>query len=304
MKASAYLLLLSVLFCAEVDAQNTAKYWIESTDLDSLVVISNGNQETYKGFKENTYFNVERTSNQPVYLKPYCNKSGCRDSVSIKLWGKKEDAYTSWIYLKPQDSISIDSCFIKYPEESFLSRTYQSSKERAIAFWESVSGKGRVISGQKSVLKGGEVPAPDEPKLSFTESDYFRFRQLANFQLSFEVADKYPLKSIYIIGHNGELLFCSGDCSLVREVFPKLTQDQTPNLSAIITAQPTTETLFKAYEINMEKIKSHLLDKIKLGEWYQLGIELENDKSDFNPYLFNFQFFTPEELKRMDDFGN
>ncbi|MEM6316473.1 MAG: hypothetical protein AAF960_02325 [Bacteroidota bacterium] len=297
-----YVLLLSVLFSLPLTAQK-GKYWIESTDLDSLVIKSNGQSTTVKGFKDNTYFNIERTGYQPVFLKPYCDKPGCKDSLSIKLWGQEEDAYTSWIYMPSQDSIDIDSCFIKYPEASLLSQTYESSKEIAAAFLESVGGGGRIISAIRTVLKGGEPPKPDESKLSFAESDNFRYPQLADFQVPFAVANDYPIKSIYLISHAGELVFCGGDPSLVMDVFSTFKKEQAPTLSNFLTTNAPIDDNFKRYQLDMEKIKPYLLAAFKTGEWYQLGIELEKDTTDFNPYLFNFQFFTAEELQQIEDFA-
>lgn len=296
--------IFGLLFCIHLSAQNTANYWIESTDLDSLVIISNGEYKTVKGFKNNTYFNIERNGEQPVYLKPYCDKKGCRDSISIKLWGAKEDAYTHWIYLQSADSISLDVCFRDYLDESFLSRTYRTAKEKMLVFWKSISGGGRVISGQKTVLRGGETPLADEPKLAFKESDNFRYPYLSDFELSFEVASNYPIKNIYIVSHERELIFCGGDCSFVQEIFPHLKKEQVAPLAKFVKSQPIKGINFKKYLLDIKDMQAYFLTDIQLGKKYQLGVELANDTTDFNPYLFNFEFFTLEELKLMETFAS
>lgn len=300
------LIFFTCLLFTPIFAQTSHEYWMETTSLDSLILSKGTSKKVIRGKNENTQFDFSVNTAKGYYLKPFCSK--CRDSlgISIKLLGKRENAYTRWIYLNKGDSISISDCFKNYPEKNWWQKKEKtkSAKEKALDFWKSILGGGRVAVKRTPALKGGDEPLPEEPKLSFGETDYCRYLKQSDFILPFKIFKKYPVKSIYIISHKGEMIFCSGDPSLVKEVFPALKAEQVPPLNKVLKEVLSKKDNEIAYKLSMDKISPYLLKDLISGQWYQLGIELQDDTSDYNPYLFNFQFFTQDEVDKLMSFPN
>ncbi|MFK8104007.1 MAG: hypothetical protein AB8G15_15850 [Saprospiraceae bacterium] len=299
MRTTIFLFLLFLSFYQFSATQAKPNYWVETTPLDSLVLIHGAERKPLIGNSDNTQFNIFLTDNTGYYLKPYCYK--CKGEVSIKLNGKEENGYTKWIYFDPKDSISIAHCFEQHLEQSWLASTLSALK-KAKAFWRSIAGGGRIDNDRIIPMKG-EEPIPDEDKLLFLETDHFRFLYRDDFQIDFKIKKQFPVKSIHIIDKNDELVFYAGDTSLIEGYF-QIDTAQVAELTQSLTSMQSEEEEELAYQLSIKNIQTQLLQGLVLGQWYELGIELENQQTKPDIYTFSFRFFTEEELQQLISFTN
>ncbi|MEM1220957.1 MAG: hypothetical protein AAGH79_18695, partial [Bacteroidota bacterium] len=161
-------------------------------------------------------------------------------------------------------------------------------------------GNGRTERRRIPTMKGRENKIEsDDPKLEFLLTDSLLYFKKEDFEVYFKHLDAYPLKSIYIVSHSdGHLLFHAGDRAILRRHFD-LPTDVSPSVEEMLDIERIIGDTETTYELNWEGFKDHLLGELKAGQYYQLGIELAEDSSDHNPYLFNFRILTEEELKEL-----
>ena len=294
------ILLLPILFHLLVITTSFAQpndYWAETTSLDSFEIIENGESRLIKSYRaDKTKFEFNCMDPAKTIIRMHCKS--CEVTLTLKLNGIPQDAYTDWIKLSHNQGISVKDCFDKYPEKSALSKIFSSASEILYDFWSSLRG-GRTARSITPALKSGS-PKPDDVKLEFLMTDYHYYFTPEDFTIYFRNYKGYPVKSIYIISHEGMLLFHAGDREILGDIFD-LSGKSSPSVESVLNVHQSKEEE-RTYELNSNRLQRFLFDKLKPEEVYQLGIELENDASDHNPYLFNFQFFIPKELERMKQF--
>ncbi|MCO6492839.1 MAG: hypothetical protein J5I98_30755 [Phaeodactylibacter sp.] len=298
MKTLSSCLLLASLALTAAHAQNY-EYWAETTQLDSFEVIENGKSRMIRPHRaDKTQFLFSCGDPGRAGIRMHCEP--CEVKLTLKLYGAEEGGYTDWIELGHGQKISVQECFEKHPAKTGLRAVLATGAEMLRDFWNSF-GNGRSARDRAPALKSGR-PEPGDPKLEFLKTDYHYYLAPESFSIRFRNLDNYPVKSIYIIRHDGELSFHAGNRDILGDIFD-LPGTASPSIASVlkIVQRKETETTF---ELNWEQVKSHLFHKFEAGEVFQLGVELEGDTSDYNPYLFNFQFFSPEEVKEMEQFFN
>jgi len=72
------------------------------------------------------------------------------------------------------------------------------------------------------------------------------------------------------------------------------------NLDYIFERDAINTEATVALQLTGNKIEKYLSEPLKLGQWYQLGIELVNDDPKPDVHLFNFQLI-PEVYKQVSE---
>lgn len=273
------------------------EYWAETTSLDDFEVIENGKSRMIHSYRSNnTKFEFSCKDPRRTFIRMHCET--CEVDLTLKLFGVKEDAYTDWIKLRHGQKISLEECFKKYPKKTKLHVMFSNAADILYDFWASLNN-GRTARKRGGALKGNNT-TPGDPKLEFLKTDYHFYLTIQGFSIQFRSLDKFPVKSIYIISNEGELIFHAGSRDVLMNVFDISKKPLLPIPSVLkINQSKESETIF---ELAWKDIEPHLFYNFEPGKEYQLGVDLENDTSEHDPYLFNFLFFSPEEVEEMKRF--
>ena len=287
---------IPILFFTQKNFAQNYEYVVETTLLDSFEVIENDKSRLIKSNnqKEKLQFRFRCKSPQNTYIKMYCKS--CEGKLTVKLFDKQKGAYTEWIPLKHGAQKSVARCFEEYTEKKDLWSIYNNAVDVLYDFWNSF-GDGRSERRRIPILKGEDVE-PGDPKLKYLRTDYDRYLKKEDFAVQFRNLEDYPVKSIYIISHKGKLIFHAGDPDILDDLF-ELPEKASPAIEKVLEIEGLKEDVETTYELNWDGIKPYLLDELKTGQYYQIGIELEEDSSVHNPYLFNFRVFTTEEFEEL-----
>lgn len=297
MKTTIFLSFLALISIGSLSAQKNG-YWAETTSIDAFEVIeSKVSRNINSPRANNTKFEFDCSDPANTYIRMHC--VSCEVPLTLKLYSKAEDGYTKWIELKHGDKISIADCFEHHAEKTGLSGFFSNVKEMLYDFLGSF-GNGRSARVQTPGLKSSTAIDPTDPKLEFLQTDYRYFISPEYCTVRFRNIENYQVKSIYIISHDGDLIFHAGDRSIIENIYD-LTGKISPSIDSILKPLSSGEN-GSEYELNWNLVKKYLYGEFRQGQVYQLGVELESDHSRYNPYLINFQFFSDEELQSMENF--
>ena len=292
----AVLLLLST--CHELPAQDYS-YLVASTSVEHFWVVENGEKrEIYSRRPDNSSFRFSIRDPQKASIILECLK--CEDKITVKILGKKEDAFTTKIFLENKESLSLKSAFRDHTEIKGLQEASRKG-DNPVKLFNRDMYVGRTTAKRSPTLKGGnEELKPGEPKMEFRESDYNHFMNEEEFSLYFTKYTRYKIATVYIIGHDGELIFCGGDPSIVEEVYDLSEYTLLP-LKEFLSVQHT-EGDKETVEFQYDKVKPYFAKELKLGKWYQIGFLVDDDEFQKGIYLYNFQFMNKEEVEKFEGF--
>jgi len=293
--------ILILLFCSFLaKAQN--EYWAETAAIDSFLLIQEdatgtviAQQKIISDAIDNTRFTFKSKDAEHSYIQLFCND--CDGAIPFSLSNVSIHAHTDTIQLHKDHKIAIAACFEDHPYPS----QFEQFVEDPMGYIKTFLGftRKKLPRRRSPILRGPERPSPDEPKLYFDYVPHAYYSDSTAVEVPFKVFEGHPIKSIYIISHDGDLVFVGGDTQLVGEVFD-VTNKVIPAIPSILPAAISKTNGYESYQLTWQNLQPHLWTDIELGKWYQIGIQLENDDSDFNPYLFNFQILTKEELLRLE----
>ncbi len=282
---------------------NAGDYWAETSKIDQFILIENGQPKEIPAVNGKQSFRFSTSPESSIQM--VCSK--CEESVSIKIFGKKEDAYTATIVLKKEhEPISIRDCFSRYPEKSGILQLLGNIKN-AFAEFLKIAKAEKVAVRKAPAFQSGEKVDEDGPKLSFTQTDDINFLNYEELQTQFAVYGNYPITSVYIIkqkqrGEKIKLVLYSGRYELIEQLF-KDQAEKSVGISQVSESVDKTDNRIH-YRLIWENISNHLFESLEPGKSYQLGIVLDGDNSDHNPYLFNFNFYENSELEEVEKFLN
>ena len=278
------MLFLLILISTTATGQGR-KYWAETTPVDQFIVIENEIERIIPPQRDSRDLYIFKTTSADAQIVMKCIK--CEDKVSLILFGKYEDAYTEQIYLEYAEgqstSIGIQAIFERTKKRN-LKTSFESYVDALKDFFKSAR-IGR-IGARGAVLKSGEKPDPTRPNLDFEQADYLHYFDQEELSIKFAVFKDLKVSCIYILSHDGELVFLSGDGSLVREVFDISSREIPENAQVLQSHKENGGKVI--YEFNWQNISEYLDPVIDSDKWYQLGIEVKEDVTKFNPYLINF----------------
>ncbi len=283
------------------DAQ-TKSYWAETSTIDRFILIENGIERTVPTVKSNQSFHF---SCDPKVSKIRLECSRCKETVSIKLISEDEDAATRTIKLeKNHNPIAIKELF-QNPSKPILSSIFDTFRKAFQEYFLPTANEERVAIKRAPALMGAEDPKENDPKLSFSLTDFAHFLTTKDFELRFTVHENFPINSIYIIkkkkpGEKLRLLLYGGKYQLIENLFSDFAGKGIPITKIVEQIDKQDNNLI--YQIRWQTFLEYLAENIDQEGSYQLGINLGADISDHNPYLFNFSFYSDTELDEVEKF--
>lgn len=311
MKLNILLLLILVAAGNLLHAQEPIRILVETSLIDQLMLITTDSTGDTSVISISAYRKSEGgymvSIDQPKQTSFRVDCKGCKKPISFRIGDPAGRRAMDYVQLMSGEEISFSRCM----ELSHPIRENQEPQAWIKAFLVE-SFNGRISSARRPVLMGG--PDPTEPQLAFYQSDSIAL--LESNDLSVKWVTYKPIKEIYIISHSYQMVLESTDPDEAsrwlgkKMVSPKSLPEY---LFSGANHQEKEEhpdppeeegpKLISQYTINYRAVKEYL-KKIKYfrkGEFYQMGIKLEDDKSDHNPYLFNFYLYKVEELKNVEE---
>lgn len=279
-------------------------YWVESAQLDSLILtIKHPNQKNqYRKSIKSTrvdktqfFFELEQDSNS--FLQLYCNT--CEETVEFTILNFKNNTHTEVITVRSGELTSITDCFETHAVPSGLWR-FLSNPLGYIKKFIGYNQTNLLARRRTQVLRGSDNPSSTDPKMYFDHSDYSYYTDLKDIAIPFKIFDNYTIKSIYILSHEGELILSAGSKDILEDIFD-LSNQQFPPIESLLLKEQMMDRK-QSFLLDASLFQSYLKEPIQTGQWYQLGIQLNNDSSEFNPYLFNFQLLSKSELQELETF--
>ncbi|MEM6320757.1 MAG: hypothetical protein AAF960_24025 [Bacteroidota bacterium] len=311
-----WITILFVLITYSGITQHT--FWVESIEMDSLVIFNIDTQGIIINRKkipstriESSSFIFEANDTNNTFIQPYCKD--CPQKIEFTIMNMTSREITGVVKLKSQAKISIQNCFESFPPKSWWENLFSPIKRKpskprpqGLVFEEDTTttkylanflryNQNSLTNRRRTpILRGGDTPSKDSPKIYFGIGDYSHYWSLDEFAISFQIFENYPIKSIYILSHDGELIFASGSTESLNDIFD-FKGKKIPSIGEVLLFITNEDPDKTTYLLQGTAIKSYLMEQIQTGKFYQIGIQLENDESDFNPYLFNFQLISTEE---------
>ncbi|MEO1519014.1 MAG: hypothetical protein AAFV95_28635 [Bacteroidota bacterium] len=275
-----------------------ASYWVETTSLDSFTLIEDGRLRPLKAYNADQTKFVFTTDcpAKKLYIQLHCQS--CENALTAKIFDKQKGAYTHWISTSHGGRISIEEAFRLHTENNGLYGLFQKAIDLFHDFRSSF-GNGRTARGETPTLRTTKV-RPGDPKLEFLRTDRHYYVDSTEFSVSFRMLNEYPINEIYIIAHSGETILQTNQQGISDEAVKK-SGKKMPAIADVLQKVDAKEGE-TTYKIHWELIQEHALTSFQKGEYYQLEIKLQKDTAEYNPYLFDFYFYSEELLQKSLNF--
>lgn len=278
-----------------IERADSSVYWIFTSYVEQLVFSDRKGEKIVKGNRmDQTFFTINCGKSNQSYIR-LVNKN-CEKRPTLKICTPNKTKCTRTINLDYNEEISIDSCFIKYPETGPLD--FDDFFGWIKLVFDELT-EARVSCGPGAILKGDNSTFSEEVRLVFVQTDYSYYLDSIDFDLRFTTLLDNQIESIYIIEHDSDddLVFCAGDVSDMADLYD-LSDILVPSIDMVIEKLSSRDTLVE-YRLIDSVLNTMLFKELKKGHWYELDVKLKNDPTY---YAFNFQFLSDENLKYLKSF--